>query len=153
MEAALIAVLGTLLGSVVTHFFQARASVRSAELARAEQIRQERIAAYSAFAGVLHDYRRAQNDRWYRAREDGPSGAADASRFASYEARIAARAGLTRLQLVCGDATLRQLAVQAFEFTHCMHEAADESERDRRSRQAKTALDTFVSRAAPTVDR
>ncbi|MFE1953718.1 MULTISPECIES: hypothetical protein [Streptomyces] len=153
MEAALIAVLGTLLGSVVTHFFQGRATVRSAELARAEQMRQERISCYSAFAGELHDYRRAQNDRWYRAHEDGPGSTADASRFASYEARIAARAALTRVQLVCADPALRELAARAFQFTHCMHEATDEADRDRRSREAKAALDTFVTRAGPTVHR
>lgn len=146
-----MAVLGTLLGSVVTHFFQGRASIRTAELARAEQLRQERIAAYSTFAGELHDYRRAQNDRWYRAHEESPPGAADAARYASYEARIAARAALTRVQLVCADPALRELAARAFEFTNCMHDAEDTAERDRRSREAKDALEAFVARAAPTV--
>ncbi|MEV5612366.1 hypothetical protein [Streptomyces sp. NPDC052225] len=151
MDAALIAVLGTLLGSVVTHYFQGRATVRSAELARAEQLRQERISSYSAFAGAVHDYRRGQNDRWFRAHENAPNAVVEASRFASYEARIAARAALVRVQLVCDDPRLRQLADQAFEFTHCLHEATDEADRDERSRRAKDTLNAFVAAVAPTV--
>ncbi|MYT71777.1 MULTISPECIES: hypothetical protein [unclassified Streptomyces] len=151
MDAALIAVLGTLLGSVVTHFFQGRATVRSAELARAEQVRQERISSYSAFAGALHDYRRSQNDRWFRSHENAPEAVVDASRFTSYESRITARSALTRVQLICDDTRLRQLAEEAFEFVNCLHEATDAADRDRRSLQSKRTLDAFVSAAAPTV--
>ncbi|MBO1331301.1 hypothetical protein [Streptomyces sp. VRA16 Mangrove soil] len=151
MDAALIAVLGTLLGSVVTHYFQGRATVRSAELARAEQLRQERISTYSAFAGALHDYRRSQNDRWFRAHENAPDAVVEASRFTSYEGRITARSALTRVQLICDDRRMRQLAEEAFEFVNCLHEATDAADRDRRSRQAKQALEAFVTAAAPTV--
>ncbi|MEU6391170.1 hypothetical protein [Streptomyces sp. NPDC046939] len=151
MEAALIAVLGTLLGSVVTHWFQARATMRGAELARAEQLRQERIASYSAYAGALLDYRRSQNDRWFRAHEQPGSPAAEAARFASYEARIAARQALTRVHLVCDVPRLRQLADAAFEFANCLHEAVDEEDRDRRSKRCSDALSAFVAAAAPSV--
>ncbi|WP_372350111.1 hypothetical protein [Streptomyces sp. KL116D] len=151
MDAALIAVLGTLLGSVVTHYFQGRATVRSAELARAEQLRQERISSYSAFAGALFDFRRSQNDRWFRSHENPGGREAETARFASYEARIAARQALVRVQLVCDDPRLRQLAEQAFELTNCMHEATDETDRDRRSQRSKEALSRFVETAAPSV--
>ncbi|MGW2342223.1 hypothetical protein [Streptomyces sp. NPDC001661] len=151
MTAALIAVLGTLLGSVVTHFFQNRAAVRGAELARAEQLRQERISSYSAFAGAVHDYRRGQNDRWFRAQESPGTSEAEASRFASYEARIGARQALVRVQLICDDPRLRQLAEVAFELTHCLHDATDEADRDGRSRRSKEALTRFVEAAAPSV--
>ncbi|WP_225800691.1 hypothetical protein [Streptomyces sp. NK15101] len=45
MDAASTAVAGTLLGVVFTHWFQARATERTAALARTEQLRQERIEA------------------------------------------------------------------------------------------------------------
>ncbi|WP_328665169.1 hypothetical protein [Streptomyces sp. NBC_00328] len=151
MDAALIAVLGTLLGSVVTHYFQERAAVRSAELARAEQLRQERISTYSEFAGVLFGYRRSQNTRWILAREDPPAPAAEEARFASYESRVAARQALVRVQLVCDDTRLRQLADTAFELANCLHESSDEPERHRRSQDCKAALNAFVEAAAPTV--
>ncbi|MCX3062993.1 hypothetical protein [Streptomyces beihaiensis] len=151
MLTTLIAVLGTLLGSVVTYWFQGRAAVQAAELARAEQLRQERIAAYSAFGGMLFDFRRSQNDRWFRARESPGSAEAEASRFASYEARIAARQALVRVQLVCADPRLRGLAERAFEWTNCLHEATDAADRERRAQRSKDALAAFVEAAAPTV--
>ncbi|MFI7383755.1 hypothetical protein [Streptomyces sp. NPDC049813] len=151
MDAALIAVLGTLLGSVVTHYFQGRATVRGAELARAEQLRQERIASYSGFASALFDYRRSQNDRWFRAQEQPGTREAESARFASYEARIAARQALAMVQLVCDVPRLRQLAEAAFESANCLHEAVDEQDRDRRSQRCKQALTAFVEAAAPSV--
>ncbi|MER7664471.1 hypothetical protein [Streptomyces sp. NPDC096193] len=55
METAVIAVIGTLLGSLITHVFQRQTTERAAQLARSEQLRQDRISAYSAFAGALVD--------------------------------------------------------------------------------------------------
>jgi hypothetical protein len=151
METALIAVVGTLLGVVATHWFQGRAAERSAMLARAEQLRQERIASYSAFAGAVVDYRRAQNDRWFRAAQAPESPEAEESRYSSYQQRTAARQALFRVQLVCDDPDAREQAERAFELTHCMHEAGSEEERAHRSGEAKDALDRFIASAAPGV--
>ncbi|MFD0142143.1 MULTISPECIES: hypothetical protein [unclassified Streptomyces] len=151
METALIAVAGTLLGVIATHWFESRAAERTAALARDEQLRQERIAAYSAFAGAVVDYRRSQNDRWFRAVEDPDSDRAEESRYASYRQRTATRQALFRVQLVCGDAETRRLAEQAFETTNCMHEATGEEDRAHRSREAKDTLDRFIATAAPGV--
>ncbi|MFJ9828309.1 hypothetical protein ACIRSU_28670 [Streptomyces sp. NPDC101160] len=151
MDAALIAVVGTLLGVVATHWFQGRATERTAALARTEQLRQERIATYSAFAGAVVDYRQSQNDRWFKAHLQPGSEEAEQSRYASYRQRTTARQALFRVQLVCDDPRVRQLAEAAFEVTHCMHEAADDAERTRRSDEAKEALALFVAAAAPGV--
>ncbi|MEV3991740.1 hypothetical protein AB0J57_22790 [Streptomyces sp. NPDC049837] len=147
METALIAVIGTLLGAVVTHFFQGRAAQRAAALTRAEQLRQERISTYSAFADAVVEYRRAQNARWYR--RNGSH--AESTRLESYERRAAARQALVRVQLVCDEAATVELARKAFEVTHCMHEAKDEDERTRRSEEAVEALTAFIEAAAPGV--
>ncbi|MFD7323570.1 hypothetical protein ACFV9D_21145 [Streptomyces sp. NPDC059875] len=151
METALIAVAGTLLGVVATHWFQGRAAERTAALARNEQLRQERIAAYSAFAGAVVDYRRSQNDRWFRAAQDPDSEEAEESRYASYRQRTATRQALFRVQLVCDDPATRQLAESAFEMTNCMHESTDEEDRALRSGRAKEILDQFIAAAAPGV--
>ncbi|MFC8917407.1 hypothetical protein ACGF5F_26155 [Streptomyces sp. NPDC047821] len=147
METALIAVIGTLLGAVVTHFFQGRAAQRTAALARAEQLRQERISTYSAFADAVVEYRQAQNARWYR--RNGPH--AEETRLESYDRRAAARQALVRVQLVCDDPATVELARSTFEVTHCMHEARDEAERERRSDEAVAALAAFIEAAAPGV--
>lgn len=151
MDAALIAVAGTLLGVVFTHWFQGRAAERTAALARSEQLRQERIATYSAFAGAVVDYRHSQNDRWFRAVEEPGSEEAEESRYASYRQRTTARQALFRVQLVCDDPETRRLAERAFEETHCMHEAVGTADRARRSERAKEALALFVAAAAPGV--
>ncbi|MFB7448793.1 MULTISPECIES: hypothetical protein [unclassified Streptomyces] len=151
MDAALIAVAGTLLGVVFTHWFQARATERTAALARGEQLRQERIETYSAFAGAVVDYRHSQNDRWFRARSHPGSEEAEESRHASYRQRTAARQALFRVQLVCDDPEIRRLAETAFVESHCMHEAVDEADRALRSEQAKEALAVFIAAAAPGV--
>ena len=151
MDAALIAVAGTLLGAVFTHWFQGRATERTAALARTEQLRQERIATYSAFAGAVVDYRHSQNDRWFRALQRPGSEEAEESRHASYRQRTAARQALFRVQLVCDDPEVRRLAEAAFVDSHCMHEAVDEADRARRSEAAKEALATFIAAAAPGV--
>ncbi|GAA2510077.1 hypothetical protein GCM10010393_48790 [Streptomyces gobitricini] len=147
METALIAVIGTLLGAVVTHFFQGRAAHRTAALTRAEQLRQERITTYALFAGAVIEYRRAQNARVYR--RNGSQ--AESTRLESYERRAAARQALVRVQLVCDDSRTVELARRAFEVTHHIHEAKDETERERRSEEAAGALDAFIGAAAPGV--
>ncbi|MFF8846913.1 hypothetical protein ACF08N_30055 [Streptomyces sp. NPDC015127] len=151
MWTAVIAVVGTLLGSVATHLFQRQTAERSAVLARAEQLRQERIAAYSAFAGALVDYRRGQNDRWHRAMEAPGSVAAEEARIDSYRLRSSAHQALIRVQLVCDDPQALDLAAAAFEVTNCMHEAPDETDRSQRSEQARETLSEFIGTAAPGV--
>jgi hypothetical protein len=151
MDVALIAVAGTLLGVIATHWFQRRATERTASLARTEQLRQERIATYSAYAGAVVDYRHSQNDRWFRAMKEPGSEEAEESRHASYRQRTAARQALFRVQLVCDDADIRRLAEAAFEEAHCMHEAEGEAERARRSALAKEALALFIAAAAPGI--
>lgn len=147
METALIAVLGTLLGAVVTHYFQGRTAERTAALTRDEQLRKERISAYSSFADAVVEYRRAQNARWYR--RNGPQ--AEATRQESYTQRAVARQALVRVQLVCGERSVVERAVAAFEVTHCMHEAVDEADRERQSERAVEALAAFIEAAAPGV--
>ncbi|MFJ7069412.1 hypothetical protein [Streptomyces sp. NPDC101115] len=151
MDAALIAVAGTLLGVVATHWFQGRAAERTASLTRTEQLRQERIASYSAFAGAVVDYRQSQNDRWFRAHLEPGTEEAEQSRHASYRQRSAARQALFRVQLICDDSETRRLAQEAFVKTHCMHEATDDEDRVRRSDEAKEALARFIEAAAPSV--
>ncbi len=151
METAVIAVIGTLLGSMVTHVLQRRTAERSAELTRAEQLRQERISAYSAFAGALVDYRRGQNDRWIRAQQAPGSVGAEESRIDSYRLRSGAHQALIRVQLVCADAQALTLAASAFEVTNYMHEASDEADRAQRSEQAREMLSEFIGAAAPGV--
>jgi hypothetical protein len=55
--ASVIAVAGTLLGSVVTHVLQRRTAGHAERFARDERLRQERLTVYSVFAEAVMAYR------------------------------------------------------------------------------------------------
>jgi hypothetical protein len=61
--ASVIAVLGTLGGATASYLFQGKISERNESKARDERLRQERLAAYSSFAGAMMDLRGIQYDR------------------------------------------------------------------------------------------
>ncbi|TJZ52954.1 hypothetical protein FCH28_17460 [Streptomyces piniterrae] len=110
--ASVVAVVGTLLGSGITHVFQQRASDRSERFAREERLRQERIDAYCAYAGALLDYRRVLVHRWFVVNETDENGATDAGRCGEdspelreevYKSRYTAQEAMFRAQMVSDD--------------------------------------------------
>jgi hypothetical protein len=97
---AAVAVAGTLLGSAVTYWFQGKASKRAESFSFQQQLRAERVIAYSDFAGAISQFSTAQDHRWFRKKEDPDS-------HASFDARIErdklgsnAYHALTRVQLL-----------------------------------------------------
>ena len=131
--ASLAAITGVALGSVLTYLFQARNTRQIQEFARDQQFRQERLAAYSEFAGVVTDFRRSENDRWHREQEDPRGEPFISARDESYQLRAKATAAMCRVQLIGGDATLGQLAQNALDATTEIHEATDEEDRAARA--------------------
>ncbi|MEV5121521.1 hypothetical protein AB0K49_01705 [Streptomyces decoyicus] len=133
--ASVVAVIGTLLGSGITHFFQSRAAGRSEEFARAERLRQERIDAYCAYAGALLDYRRVLVHRWFvlheegRCDEDSPE-----LREEVYKTRYTAQEAMFRAQMVTDDAEILERSEQVMSATTELHWARDQ--------EALTALRT-----------
>ncbi|WP_307840531.1 hypothetical protein [Streptomyces sp. G44] len=138
--------LGTLLGAGVTHFFQRRAIERTQEFTRGERLRQERIDAYSAYAGALVDYRRVLMDRWFSRQEDRAEDGAE-SRFRSYEMRSEAQQALFRVQLLTGDDDLVRLAWQTLDHVSDVHRAEDRDDLAERRRVSREAINAFVAAA------
>ncbi|GAA4520517.1 hypothetical protein GCM10023191_097580 [Actinoallomurus oryzae] len=68
----LFAVVGTLVGSVVTYLLQRRSAEHAERSAREQRLWQERLQAYSAFAEATIEFRRSQYDRW-GGRPPGPT--------------------------------------------------------------------------------
>lgn len=97
--ASLIAVVGTLLGSLSTFLFQQRTAVRAEVSAREERLRQERLAAYSAFAAAVTELKRGVVAAWLRRSDPGGHGVApaEADRLGAF-----AEAARFRLLLVSG---------------------------------------------------
>ncbi|REK84745.1 hypothetical protein DY245_41695 [Streptomyces inhibens] len=124
--ASVVAVIGTLLGSGITHFFQSRAADRSERFARAERLRQERIDAYSAYAGALLDYRRVVVHRWFvlneegRCDEDSPE-----LREEMYKTRYTAQEAMFRAQMVTDDPDVLDRTEEVMSAVTELHWARD----------------------------
>jgi hypothetical protein len=124
--ASIVAVVGTLLGSGVTHVFQRRATDRSERFAREERLRQERIDAYCAYAGALLDYRRVLVYRWFVLHEEG-RGDEDtpAMREELYKNRYAAQEAMFRAQMVTGDPRILALSEEVLAHVTELHRVED----------------------------
>lgn len=105
-----IAVLGTLLGSGITLAFQQRTTDRSHQFARREKLRQERLDAYSVYAGALINYRRCLVHLWFCEHEQPPPEDADIVRIRAYDLRSNAQEALFRLQMLTDDEALSRAA-------------------------------------------
>jgi hypothetical protein len=129
MDAVLsgtIAVVGTLLGSLVTYIFQRRSAERARQIARGEQLRQERLAAYSDLAGAVIDLRRAAIDRWHREQEDPTGKAYSAARGEYYRLYTVARTAHIRLRLLSADTELIDHGHRAVKIASDIHDAKTE---------------------------
>ncbi|MFC4122049.1 hypothetical protein [Nonomuraea zeae] len=147
--AALIAVAGTLLGSLTTFLFQRWTVTRTESFTRTERLRQERMKAYSAFAGAVLDLRTKQGARW------GAKRRADASPEAYAEAkavqnlsRATAWQALCLVRLLTDDDEAVRLASAAMELAADIHTLATLEELDKRMGEVRQAIDRFIDRAA-----
>ncbi|QKG22665.1 hypothetical protein ACTIVE_4306 [Actinomadura verrucosospora] len=151
MWTSLVAVAGTLLGSLMTHLFQRRNTERAELLTRERQWREERLAAYGAFAGAVVDYRRAQTGRVFGRLEE-PNGTAHLeARAESHRLRSAAEHELFRVRLVSDDPELTRCAEQALELTAVVHYADTKEQVRERGGRAEQALDKFITAASVKV--
>ncbi|MEU0048629.1 hypothetical protein [Streptomyces sp. NPDC006309] len=108
--ASAIAVLGTLLGSGITLAFQQRTTDRSHQFTRREKLRQERLDAYSAYAGALVNYRRCLVHLWFCEHEPPPPENPDTVRIRAYDLRSSAQEALFRVQMLTDDDRLSRTA-------------------------------------------
>lgn len=141
---ACIAVIGTLLGSIVTYVFSRRGAERTAALAYSDRLRQERLDSYSAFAGALIKYRLAELDRWHREREVPDTEEHRLTKVATYERRTDAFDALARMQLLTEDQVLLDTAREALDVIDLIHKADTAEERADRSQAARVAIDHVV---------
>lgn len=151
--STLIAVLGTLLGAGLTHLFQRRAAAHDREFAVQQQLRAERLAVYSDFAGAVTEFRRGQYDRWHRRHEAPESTASFEARVEAYRLRGAALHALFRVQLIASEQSLTDAAQHAYDRTSDAHKAADHQELSTLGDGAKGALADFVRLASADVHR
>lgn len=149
---SIIAVLGTVLGSTVTHVFQLRTARRAEENTRQERLRRERLDVYGAYAGLLVDFRQAMLHHWYCVHEGRDAEDEVALRGRSFELRSNVQTTLFQLQLITDVPALVTAAVDAFRAIGDINRV--ESVEDIATVRYATwnLIDTFVARARQNVD-
>ncbi|MFJ8224236.1 protein kilB [Streptomyces griseus] len=146
MWGSVIAVLGTLLGSVTAYMLQQRTARKDRAEVRGYEERRDRIAAVTALTVALADHRRSM---WVR--EDlRLSGASDAdyqaARAASHNTRSALTAPLTTLAILAPD--LAGVAQDAAGATYALRNTENRELLDSYRRAAIEAADELVRAAA-----
>ncbi|MGX1916155.1 hypothetical protein ACWIID_46420 [Streptomyces phaeochromogenes] len=114
-------------------------------------MRDERIAAYTAFAAAAEDFRYGQAERFFSKQREPDGEAYKTAYHEGHRLRMTARQAFYRLQLVTDDDSLVTLARAALDRTRDTHNAQDEEARDRLNRTAKEAIEAFVDYASKHV--
>jgi hypothetical protein len=151
----LIAVAGTLLGSVSTYWFQQKAARRSETDARQERLRQDRLAACSEFATAVSNLRSSVIAVWFRKnrkdRQLTDDEAVAGYHMAYTEAdRLGAAAGTAkfRMLLVIDDPELSGLADAALRQVGAVMPARDKAEVEKLDAEFEAHMALFVATAA-----
>jgi len=144
---SVIAVAGTLAGSSLTYLF-GRLTARRAELvARDERLRQERIAAYTAFAGAMTDLRQAVISRWL-TQQQAPDGPDTRAAWTEADKRgAAADHARLRVRILTQDTELLRLADAAFEPISALNTATDRAELSGHEDRGQEILTAFIEAA------
>ncbi|MDQ1009507.1 hypothetical protein QFZ82_003992 [Streptomyces sp. V4I23] len=149
--STIVAVLGTLLGAVVTHLFQRNSAEQARIFTASQQLRSERLSVYSDFAGAVTEFRRGQYDRWHRKNEDPQSPAYVDARTESYRLRGVSQHALFRVQLIASSAQVTDAARAAYERASAVHRAADSQHLNANGEEARALLEQFIVLASADV--
>ena len=133
--ASLIAVVGTLLGSLSTYLFQQR----TAAGARKERLRQDRVAACSEFAAAITNLKTGVVAAWLRRADR------DEHRAALAEAdRLGALAETARFRLLLVSGQPEPLADTAFGCMKTLRSASDLSALKAAEADFEAAVSAFI---------
>lgn len=142
---------GTLLGSTITFMFQRANTARAERFARDERLRQDRIAAYSAFAQAITELRRGVITYWFRKQEDRDGLEARDARTEADRLGAAADHARFRVQLVAGDSDLASLADAPFEPIGALPHVATRAELTALENGCQELLTAFIVAAGAQV--
>jgi hypothetical protein len=147
--ASVIAVLGTLGGATASYLFQGKTSERNESKARDERLRQERLTAYSSFAGAVMDLRGIQYHRGYsRMTVEDQHLDRSSIRAESSQLRSVAWTAFYRFKLTSPDQQLTNLATRAVKEAVDVADASDKVDLKKRSERARARIDEFIGAAA-----
>jgi MoxR-like ATPase len=148
LVTSLIAVAGTLLGSMTSFLFQRRSADRTEEFARAERLRQERLTAYSAYAGAVTELKRGVVNLWFRRQEDPDGAEYVLARAECDRLGAAAEHAQFRMRLITEDPDLAALADAAFAAIDSISRATGQAQLAESETMCLDALNVFIAEAA-----
>jgi hypothetical protein len=145
--ASAIAVLGTLLGSGLTLAFQQRTTDKGHQFTRDERLRQERLDAYSAYAGALINYRRCLVHLWFCEHEQPPHEDPGVVKVRAYDLRSSAQEALFRVQMLTDDEALSQAAETVLADVTALPKTDSRTELDQRRVKTRDEISRLVRAA------
>ncbi|MFG2220503.1 hypothetical protein ACGFN1_37855 [Streptomyces sp. NPDC048685] len=149
LVTAALAIVGTLLGSIVSGRFQERAAERSVRVSQGEAIRRDRLEAITALASAISDHRQAMWKRADAVLSDAPAEEVVALREASHQTRAAVTRPLVALRVLIADQAVRTTVDTMISLTYGMRQPyATKEELSVVREAAKDAEDAFVDAAA-----
>ncbi|MFJ9931426.1 hypothetical protein ACIRU5_36095 [Streptomyces misionensis] len=149
LVTAALAIVGTLLGSIVSGRFQERAAERSDRVSRDETIRRDRLEAVTALGCAASDHRRTM---WMRG--DAILKGADAERIQalrseSHQTRSQVTRPLVAMRVLVTDPLVRAAADHMITLTYAIRDSFGSTEELTAAREAAmVAHDQFVDTAA-----
>ncbi|MFF4484693.1 hypothetical protein ACFY1A_48200 [Streptomyces sp. NPDC001520] len=149
MIGTILAVVGTLLGAVVSGLFQHKSAGRTEQTARREQHRREQLDAITTLAQAISDHRRAM---WMRGDAKLKHHSAERQqelRGESHLTRSAVTRPLVAMRLLVTDPAVRTAADHMVTLTYAMRNADTSTDHLTEARAAALdAHDAFVNAAA-----
>lgn len=152
MEAALvalIAVAGTIFGSVATYVLQRRQLTWRDEVEAAERLRDLHLTAYTTFAEAVAQLRGAHIQRWLAGDKHGKGGAEyAAAKTEAFRVQVLARGAMFRVQLISQDPEINRLASEIVDHAFAIHSAESREDLSVRTEKARQSQNAFVAAAA-----
>lgn len=142
---SLIAVAGTLLGSLSTYLFQRRTALHTEAAARQERLRQERLVACAEFAAAVTEVKRAVITAWFRRNvkdDEWRAAMTEADRMGA-----AAESAQIRMLLLIEDENVRRRADELSAYISVVRASADKTELEAREVEFATRQLAFIAAA------
>ncbi|WP_310727529.1 protein kilB [Streptomyces sp. N2A] len=143
---SIIAVIGTLLGSVTAYALQQRAARTERAEARSDELRGRQLAAVADLVSALADHRRAMWVREDLTLSGANTAACEKARATSHDTRSAITVPLLTVTLLAP--VLAEAAQVAAKATYALRGAADRTALDALRTTALVASDRLVAEAA-----
>jgi hypothetical protein len=151
LYTGIIALAGTLLGSITTYVLQRRMVAEQMTMARSEKLRNERLASCSAFAAALTDLKRAVVSLWFQRQGDPESKGARVAWIEADRFGAAAEAARFNMLLLLPEPTVERLANDAFDSIEGIGNAKERADLIPAEQRFSDAVKSFIESAAVTL--